>query len=111
MFQVSGFPHLSIISFSGGWEPFVPLKFYIKHTPSSSLIHLKGWENGREKFNERIIDGSSESLKRGRIGAFVHSQANVRWSNLRYRFKKSHILIKFDLLILDVETLLKLWEI
>ena len=73
------------IFLSGGWEPHVPLKFYIKHTPSSSLIHLKGWENGRVKFDQQIYDRSSASLKRGRIGAFVHSQQKVRWSNLRYR--------------------------
>ena len=80
------------IFLSGGWKSYVPFKFYIKHTPSTSLIHLKGWENGRLKFNETIIDRSSASLKRGRIGAFVYSQAYVKWSNLRYRFENFYTL-------------------
>lgn len=78
------------ISFlSGGWTPFVPFKFYIKHVPSSSLIHVKGWEGGRLKFDIEIFDRSNLSLSRGgRIGAFDHSLSNVLWSNLSYRFEE-----------------------
>ena len=76
---------------SGGWTPFVPLKFYIKHVPSSSLILIKGWEAGRLKFDFEIFDRSNLSLsKGGRIGAFDHSLSDVLWFNLTYRFEEYH---------------------
>ena len=81
----------STVLLLGGWEPSVPLKFYIKHSPNNSLIHVRGWENGTLKFDDEILDNASSTLnKGGKIGAFVHSQRDVRWSNLSYRL---HIII------------------
>ena len=76
----------------GGWEPFVPFKFSIKHRPKSSLIHLKAWERGKLMFDAEIYDrNNSASLKGGKIGLLAHSQAYLRFSNLSYRLHNINI--------------------
>ena len=88
MYQCRFLTNLNPLNYLGGWEPFIPFKFSIKHRPKSSLIHLRGWERGKLLFNETIYDkNNSESLKGGKIGLLAHSQAFLRFSNLSYRFK------------------------
>ena len=91
--KATNYPKISLLL--GGWEPFIPMKFSIKHRPKRSLIYLKGWERGKVLFDEEIYDrNNSSSLKGGRIGALAHSQAFLKFSNLSYRYLKTHVTVK-----------------
>ena len=74
--------------FLGGWEPFIPFNFSVKHRPKTSLIHVKGWERGQILFDQEIYDRNSASLNGGRVGVLAFSQKNIRYSNLSYRYFK-----------------------
>ena len=84
----------NLIGGIGGWEPFIPFNFSIKHRPKQSLIHVKGWERGKIVFDQQIYDRNSASFKGGRIGVLAMSQALIRYSNLSYRYLKARVIVK-----------------
>ena len=71
---------------SGGWNFNTAYRFNIIHIPDQGLIRLKLYEGSTLLHDSGdIFDNEPEGLKGGRLGVYVDSQENVRWSALSYR--------------------------
>ena len=67
----------------GGWRAGVPIRFHIRHCPSTGLIRVRLYEsNTLIQDTGDIFDMSSKSLKGGRIGVWCNSQEKITWSFL-----------------------------
>ena len=68
-----------------GWEQKISYRWELIHRPSVGLIRVKIFQGSAEFANSGNI--YDKTLKGGRLGVFCHSQPNIIWSDLIYRYK------------------------